>query len=727
MTPSPLPQAQTSARVSVIIPVKDDALRLRRCLEALSRQTFAEPFEILVIDNGSSDSPERVIADFEGVRFLTEPSGGSYAARNAGLEQAHGEIIAFTDADCHPAPGWLEAGVRRLESAGRDTFVGGRIKLYTRNPERPKPAELWDLMHGLAQQRYVEEQDFAATANMFTWRAAFGRVGRFQQTFSSSGDREWGNRATAHGLRGLYAEEVVVDHPCRVSLKEARSKNRRMLRGDLELRRLNGRKLVTVRELAIAACPPVPTLLRMVPKVQPANVRSRLAYIWAALYVTYTRLFDRIRLLAGFETLRRHLSIPLYRNAYALIANTGLTAAFGAIYWIVAAHVYRPGTVGRGSALIAAMMLLSTVTQLNFVSVLIRFVPRAGNNSTRLILISYGLSAVCAVVVTSLVLGIAQLVSSPHGLLRMSALMATGFVLSTVIWSIFSLQDSALTGLRRTPWVPIENAIYGFVKILALFACVGVFGSSGLFASWTIPTLLALVPINWLIFRVVLPVHERATSADAQPLDARRIVRFMAGDYSAGLFAQATTTLLPVLVISTLGATAAAYFYIAQVIGTTLDRVSLSMSSSLTVEAARDENKATEYIRTVLGRGLVMVSCMSGFVILTAPWMLRVFGPQYSQHATTLLRLLALASVPRVFSMIYGSQARLQHKTHHIAYITFTQAVILVGGSLFLMPRVGIDGIGISALASQAVIVAVVGPRLLSIRPKSVVTLQPEV
>lgn len=412
--------------------------------------------------------------------------------------------------------------------------------------------------------------------------------------------------------------------------------------------------------------------------------------------------------------LRSHFQVPLYRNAYALIVNTGLTSALGALYWIVAARAFDSKEVGKATALVSTMMLLSAITQANFTSVLIRFLPRAGGATKRLISGSYLIAGSIAVVGTVLVLGVAAFVAPDGNVLNMSVPMACGFVVSTVIWSIFSLQDSVLTGLRRSMVVPIENAVYGAAKIIALLMIAsGMDDAKGIFASWTIPTFAALLPINWLIYRRYAPEHQRRTQPDEQPLDRKRIAKFIAGDYAAGLFAQASSTLLPVIIFGIAGSKATAYFYMAQTIGTALDRTSLSLSSALTVEAASDEAKMAEYTRSMVRRGLVLVGCLAAVVIVGAPFILSIFGGEYADHATGLLRLLALASVPRVFSVVYGSVARMQHKTHHIAMITFTQATILIGGTFLLVPWMGLVGTGVAALLSQALIVSFVAPALV--------------
>lgn len=282
----------------MIIPVKDDATRLDLCLDALSRQTFEGGYEVIVGDNGSSDDPEAVVAKYPFARLVYEPEHGSYAARNAAVKEAKGEIFAFTDADCIPTETWLANGAERLEEVGEHSWIGGKIQLFPVNPERLTPGEAYGMCHGFPQRRSVEEQKWSATANMLTWRTAFEHAGPFQQTFISSGDREWGNRATDKGVKGHYFEDVEVRHPCRGELRELRTKNIRMLKGDIQMRQQQGRPLMTTREFALAIAPPIPSIMRNWKKVQPANARTRLTYLRAIFYLTYARLFDRVRLVS---------------------------------------------------------------------------------------------------------------------------------------------------------------------------------------------------------------------------------------------------------------------------------------------------------------------------------------------------------------------------------------------------------------------------------------------
>ena len=218
--------------VSVIVPVYNDAQRLRGCLAALRQQTYpCERYEIVVVDNASSEDLRPVVAAFPGFRFEREDRPGSYAARNKGIVASKGQILAFTDSDCLPDPGWIEAGVRALESRPGCGAAGGRIEMVARDPMRITLFDLHDLVWGMPQRVYVERFGLAATANLFAHRWAFDRVGPFDASFKSCGDCEWSFRREAAGIGLVYAEEARICHPTRSSLREFVKRRRRITGG----------------------------------------------------------------------------------------------------------------------------------------------------------------------------------------------------------------------------------------------------------------------------------------------------------------------------------------------------------------------------------------------------------------------------------------------------------------------------------------------------------------
>src|SRR5262245_61336705 len=115
--------------VSVIIPVWNDSHRLKACLQALELQTYPRTlYEVIVVDNASDEPADRVASEFSKARTITEPTQGSYAARNKGISVAKGEILAFTDSDCVPALDWLEKGVSNMTRVPRCGLLAGRVE-----------------------------------------------------------------------------------------------------------------------------------------------------------------------------------------------------------------------------------------------------------------------------------------------------------------------------------------------------------------------------------------------------------------------------------------------------------------------------------------------------------------------------------------------------------------------------------------------------------------------
>lgn len=104
-------------KFSIIVPVFNTSAHLERCLEALRAVDHpSSDFEILVVDNNSTDRCPEILARAPDIRVFRESKQGSYAARNHAVREARGEFLAFTDSDCMPLPDWLGA----MEASFRD-------------------------------------------------------------------------------------------------------------------------------------------------------------------------------------------------------------------------------------------------------------------------------------------------------------------------------------------------------------------------------------------------------------------------------------------------------------------------------------------------------------------------------------------------------------------------------------------------------------------------------
>src|SRR5262249_29253186 len=122
-----------SVRISVVICTRNRSTYLAQCLQAIEAQTLQpHHYEVIVVDNGSSDDTGSVVAPFcrrrTNFRYVAEERVGLSVARNTGVRSGHGDIVAFTDDDAAPEPSWLEQILRRFQELSDDAgVIGGDV------------------------------------------------------------------------------------------------------------------------------------------------------------------------------------------------------------------------------------------------------------------------------------------------------------------------------------------------------------------------------------------------------------------------------------------------------------------------------------------------------------------------------------------------------------------------------------------------------------------------
>jgi glucosyl-dolichyl phosphate glucuronosyltransferase len=207
--------------VTVVVPTFNRQELLARTLETLlQQQAGSVRYEILVIDNNSSDGTRAVVETFTNrapvVRYVFESRTGVSHARNAGTAAARAPLIAFIDDDVEADPMWVARIKRAFDDHPEIDCIGGRIDARW---AAPPPAWLTPLHWGaVALQRakdtpYVDADHAAQclmTANFASRRAALLQVGGFSPEYLRDEDRELQLRLWAAGKHGLYVDAVQV-------------------------------------------------------------------------------------------------------------------------------------------------------------------------------------------------------------------------------------------------------------------------------------------------------------------------------------------------------------------------------------------------------------------------------------------------------------------------------------------------------------------------------------
>jgi len=198
-------------RVSVIVPVRDGAESIGRCLDALCGLDYPDhAIEVVVVDNRSTDSTREIVATYP-VRLVEERGvQSSYAARNRGVVASTGEVLAFTDADCIPDRGWLRALVWPL-AAPDVGGVAGAIEPY----DTASTVERYQARHSIRAERAFAHPvlPFAQTANVAYPRALVEALGGFDASLPFGGDLDfsWRMQRTS-GRRLVFEPAALVRH-----------------------------------------------------------------------------------------------------------------------------------------------------------------------------------------------------------------------------------------------------------------------------------------------------------------------------------------------------------------------------------------------------------------------------------------------------------------------------------------------------------------------------------
>lgn len=192
-------------RISVVIATKDRAEYLDSALQSFGKQIGAPSFEVVVVDNGSTDATPQIVEHARAnqtyeITYVYEERPNRGAARNRGISAAQGHLIVFCDDDVYAPPGFLAA--HDAAHTVSNLVVNGPILNVPSYHERPKPT----------LTNY--SRAFLCTCNVSVPKVALDAVGGFDEQFHLYGweDTELGVRLREHGMRGKFAWDAYIWH-----------------------------------------------------------------------------------------------------------------------------------------------------------------------------------------------------------------------------------------------------------------------------------------------------------------------------------------------------------------------------------------------------------------------------------------------------------------------------------------------------------------------------------
>ena len=197
--------------VSVIIPAYNASATIARTLTALKNQDYSGGFEVIVVDDGSSDDTAQIVRSFSSVRYVRQDNAGPASARNHGARQAQGEFLAFTDSDCVPHQDWIS----QLLKAFGEIQVGVVAGSYgIANPESRLAWCVWSEIVWRHERLMPDFPNAFGSYNFCVKKNVFEAVGGFNSDYphASGEDNDLSYKITESGGRIYFQRKALVDH-----------------------------------------------------------------------------------------------------------------------------------------------------------------------------------------------------------------------------------------------------------------------------------------------------------------------------------------------------------------------------------------------------------------------------------------------------------------------------------------------------------------------------------
>ncbi len=386
----------------------------------------------------------------------------------------------------------------------------------------------------------------------------------------------------------------------------------------------------------------------------------------------------------------------LFRNSLYLLLATGVMAGFGFFFWLLASRIFSPADVGLATTLIAVMNLIAMLSLLGFDTALVRFLPSTTHKDAT---INTGMLVVAAaaVLIAGVFLALVGVLAPVLLFIRAGVVLPLIFIFLCAATALNILTDSIFLAHRAAKYTFIINTLFSASRIVLLL-CFVHSGTVGIFLAVGVSQTIGLVLSVLVLLRSFAYVP--AVQIDAQVL--RRVGGYSAGNYVAGILNLLPATILPIMIIDTLGPAKAAFFSIAMMIGNLLYAVPWTTTRSLFAEGSRDPETLAANVRKSLKLmaavmvPAVVVLCVGGGLLLS------MFGKAYSVEGFRFLQLVAVTGLAVCALSLLETYFRVVGNSNWLIIINIFYMGTICGLGYVLLPF-GLAGIGVAWLAGHVV------------------------
>jgi O-antigen/teichoic acid export membrane protein len=391
---------------------------------------------------------------------------------------------------------------------------------------------------------------------------------------------------------------------------------------------------------------------------------------------------------------------PFYVNSLSIIANSFLGTFYGLVFWIVAAHIVPANEIGLAIATISAATFLTSLSRFGMDDVLVRFLPGSGNRSAL-----YGsilvVTLALALLFTGLFLCLVDVLSPSLGYLK-SGWYLVLFVVYMVTVSVYTTQNTTLLAVRRADRSVVQNSLLG--ARVPLMLLIGSLGAVGILLSFNLAYLAAMS--LGLFYLVKQGFELKVPGLKTIAMTVRGHGGYSAGNYLSVIFTMMPSTLLPIVIMNTMGPEDVAYFYIAYSIAAMLFIIPNAVAMSLFIEGSHDmplDRYAGKAFRLLIAIVVPLIIVL----FLFGDKLLLLFNREYSYQSVELLRLLVISGLFSPVIAVYSSVRRVEKKVKSLNMVSATTAVLLVGAGYVFLSVYGLAGLGYAWILANAAVAIV--------------------
>jgi amino acid adenylation domain-containing protein len=387
---------------------------------------------------------------------------------------------------------------------------------------------------------------------------------------------------------------------------------------------------------------------------------------------------------------------PLYRNSLFTIASTLILGGLGFIFWIIIARLYKPENVGIATTLISIMTLLSGFTILGLNGSLNRYLPKS-TNKNELINSAFVIVMVATILACIIFLLGLQVFSPQLVFLRSNALYIISFSAFVIFCSWNMLIDSTFMAFRSASNILLKNTTVSVLKLVLPFALIAL-GAYGIFTATA-----AAVALGVLIGLVILLLHFKIKpSISVNFALIRETAAYSFANYVAGFMLNMPSQVLPIIILNTLSAKYAAYYYVASMIQNILQVIPMAAAQALLTEGSYNEAGLKKHVKKAITTILLILLPAVIITVFGSNILLQLFGKGYASGASQFLQLYSASTVFAALLLISNAIMNVKHQIKSLIVSNLVAAILTLGLSYAFISN-KLVGIGWGWMLGQAI------------------------